>query len=118
MDRLVTCKIPVSDTILLNSLNLPGNPSKATEKDAVLTAAMMEKSKKVGEAQSELVENLLRTKIFEIFQSLFADQYSLYRGTKSHATSRFHAISKPSFHVMKGEIVTELSMILRKKRVS
>ena len=53
MDRLVTCKIPISDTILLNSLNLPDNPSKATEKDPVLTAAMMEKLKKAGEAPSE-----------------------------------------------------------------
>ena len=40
-DRLVTCKVPVSDPILLNSLNLPGNPNKATEKDPVLTLAMM-----------------------------------------------------------------------------
>ena len=31
-DRLVTCKVPVSDPILLNSLNLPGNPNKATER--------------------------------------------------------------------------------------
>ena len=48
-DRLVTCKVPVSDPILLNSLNLPGNPNKATEKDPVLTLAMMEKLKKAGE---------------------------------------------------------------------
>ena len=50
MNRLVTCKIPVSDTILLNLLNLPINPNKATEKDAVLTEALMEKSKNAGEA--------------------------------------------------------------------
>ena len=31
MDRPVTCKPPVSDSILLNSLNLPGNPNKVTE---------------------------------------------------------------------------------------
>ena len=30
-DRPVTCKPPVSDPILLNSLNLPGNPNKVTE---------------------------------------------------------------------------------------
>ena len=48
-DRLVTCKVPVSDPILLNLLNLPGNPNKATEKDPVLTIAMMEKLKKAGE---------------------------------------------------------------------
>ena len=30
MDKLVTCKIPVSHPVLLNLLNLPGNPSKAT----------------------------------------------------------------------------------------
>ena len=40
-DKLVTCKVPVSDLILLNSLNLPGNPNKATEGDPVLTLAMM-----------------------------------------------------------------------------
>ena len=39
------CKIPVSDPILPNSLDLPGNPNKAKEKDPVLTAAMMEKYK-------------------------------------------------------------------------
>ena len=50
MDRLVTCKIPVSDTILLNLLNLPINPKKATEKDAVLTEALMEKLKNAGKA--------------------------------------------------------------------
>ena len=93
VDRLVTCKIPVSDPILLNSLNLPGNPNKATEKDPVLTAAMMEKLKKACEARSELVENLLSTEIFEIPQSLSANQYSLYHGTKSHVTSQFRAIS-------------------------
>ena len=31
IDGLVTCKIPVSDPILLNSLNLSGNLNKATE---------------------------------------------------------------------------------------
>ena len=36
-DRLVTCKVPVSDPMLLNSLNLPVNPNKTTEKDPVLT---------------------------------------------------------------------------------
>ena len=45
MEMLVTCKIPVSDAILLNSLNLPGNPNNATERDAVLTVVMMEKIK-------------------------------------------------------------------------
>ena len=28
MDRPVTCKMPVSNPILLNQLNLPGNPNK------------------------------------------------------------------------------------------
>ena len=50
MDRLMTCKIPVSNPILLKSLNLPGNLNKTTEKDPVLTAAMMEKSKRAGES--------------------------------------------------------------------
>ena len=36
-DSLVTCKVPVSDPMLLNSLNLPVNPNKTTEKDPVLT---------------------------------------------------------------------------------
>ena len=94
-DRLVTCKVPVSDPILLNSLNLPGNPNKATEKDPVLTLAMMEKLKKASEARTKLVENLLRTEIFEIPQSLPANQYSLYHCTKLHVTSQFCTISKP-----------------------
>ena len=34
-DRLVTCKVPVNGPILLNSLNLLGNPNKATEKDPI-----------------------------------------------------------------------------------
>ena len=51
------------------SFNLPGNPNKVTEKAPVLTAVMMEKLKKAFEARSELVENLLCTEIFEIFQS-------------------------------------------------
>ena len=118
MDRLVTCKLPVKDPILLNSLNLPGNQSKATEKNPVLTAAMMEKLKKAGKARSELVENLLRIEIFETPQSLSANQYSLYHTTKSHLTTQFHAIFKPSFHITKSGIVIELSIILRKKRVS
>ena len=50
MDRHLTCKIPVSDTILLNSLNSNGNSNKTTEKDATLTAAMMEKLKNAGKA--------------------------------------------------------------------
>ena len=114
----MTCKVPVSDAILLNSLNLPGNLSKATEKDPILTLAMMEKLKKAGETRSELVENLLHTEIFRIPQSLSANQYSLYDGTKSHVTSQFRTISKPSFHSTKRRIVIELSMLLRKKRVS
>ena len=52
MDRLLTCKVLVRDPILLNLLNLPGNPNKAKEKDPVLTAAIMEKLKKAGEARS------------------------------------------------------------------
>ena len=86
-------KVLISDPILLNSLNLPGNPNKATEKDPVLTLAMMEKLKKAGETWSELVENLLHTKIFEIPQSLSANQYSLYHAMKSHVTSQFCTIS-------------------------
>ena len=117
-ERLVTCKVPVSDPILLNSLNLPSNPIKATEKDPVLTLAMMEKLMKAGETRSELVENLLHTEIFEVPQSLSVNQYSLYHGTKSHITSQFRTISKPSFHLTKSGIVIELSMLLRKKRVS
>ena len=50
MNRLVTCKIPVSDPILLNSLNLLGNPNKVTKKDPVLTSTIIEKLKKAGEA--------------------------------------------------------------------
>ena len=78
----------------------------------------MEKLKKAGEPQSELVENLLRTEIFEICQGLSANQYSLYHDTKSHVTSQFHAISRPPFHLTKGGIVTELSVLLHRKRVS
>ena len=78
----------------------------------------MEKLKKAGEAQKELVENLLRTEIFEICQSLSANQYSLYHNAKSHVTSQFHAISRPSFHVRKSRIVIELSVLLHRKRVS
>ena len=55
IDRFMTCKIPVSNPILLNSLNLSGHPNKATEKDPVLTAPMMDKLKKAGEARSEQV---------------------------------------------------------------
>ena len=58
-DRFVTCKVPVSDPILLNLLILPGNPNKATEKDPVLTLPMMDKLQKAGKTRSELVENLL-----------------------------------------------------------
>ena len=36
-DKLVMWKVPVSDPMLLNLFNLPGNPNKATEKDPVLT---------------------------------------------------------------------------------
>ena len=117
-DRLLTCKVPVSDPILMNSLNLPGNPNKATEKDPVLTLTMMEKLKKAGETRSELVGNLLRPEIFQIPRSLSANQYSLYHGTKSHLTSQFHAVTKRSPHGTKTGIVIELSMLLRKKRVS
>ena len=114
-NRLVTCKVPVSDPILLNSFSLPGNPSKATEKDPVLTLAMTEKLKKAGKTQSELVENLLRTEMFEIPQSLSANQYSLYHGTKSHLTSQFRLISKPSFHLTKSGILIELCFYVRKE---
>ena len=108
----MTCKIPVSDPILPNSLNLPGNPNKAKEKDPVLTAAMMEKLKKEGETRSELVEILLSTEIFGIPQSLSANQYSLYHGTKSYVASHFRAKSKPTFHETKSGIVIEFSILL------
>ena len=65
----MTCKIPVSDPILLNSLNLSGNPNKVTEKDPILTAVMTEKLKKAGEARSELVGNLLRTEILKFVKA-------------------------------------------------
>ena len=116
-ERLVTCKVPVNGPILLHSLNFPGNPNKATKKDPVLTLEM-EKLKKAGETRSELIENLLLIEIFEIPQSLSANPYSLYHGTKSHVTRQFCTISKPSFHLTKSGIVIELSMLLPKKRVS
>ena len=117
-DRFVTGKVPVSDPILLNLLNLPGNPNKATEKDLVLTLAIMEKSKKAGKTRSELVENLLCTEIFEIPQSLSANHYSLYHSVKLYVTSQCCTIPKPSFHLMRSGIVIELSMLVRKKRLS
>ena len=52
MDRLVTSKIPVRNPILLNLLNLRDSLNKATEKDPVLTAAMMEKLQKARKARS------------------------------------------------------------------
>ena len=107
----------VSDPMLLNLLNLPGNPNKATEEDLVLTLGMVEKSTKAGETRSELVENLLRTEIFETLQSLSANQYYLYHGTKSHVAIQFRTISKPSFLLTKSGIVIELLMLLRKKGV-
>ena len=73
---------------------------------------------KVGETRSELVENFLHTEIFEIPQSLSANQYPLSHSTKSHVTSQIHTISKPSFHLTKSGIVLELSMLLHKKKVS
>ena len=91
------CKVPVSDPILLNLFNLPGNPNKTTEKDPVLTLAIIEKLKKAGETRSELVENLLRSEIFEIPQNLSAKQYFLSNGTKLHVTREFRPISKLSF---------------------
>ena len=117
-DRLVTCKAPVTDTIFLSLLNLPANPNKASEKDPVLTLAMMEKLKKAGGKRSELAENFLHSQIFEIPQSLPENQYSLYHGRKSHVTSQFPTISKSSFHLTKSRILIELSMLLSKKRVS
>ena len=115
-DKLVTCKIPVSNPILLNLLNLPGNPNKATKKYSVLTAAVMEKLKKASKVQSELVQNLLRIEMFEICQSLPANQYSHY--LELHVTSQFQVISKASFHVTKSGIVIERSMLLHRKRRS
>ena len=117
-DRHVTWKVTVSDPILLNSFNLPSNPNKATEKDPLLPLAMMGKLNKAGETRSELVENLLLTEIFESPQSLSANQYFLYHGTKSQVTSHFRAISKPSFHGTKSGKVIEISILLRKKKVS
>ena len=78
----------------------------------------MENLKKAGETRSELLENLLCTEIFQIPQSLSANQYSLYHSTKPHVISQFRTISKSSFHLTKSGIVIELSMLLRKKRVS
>ena len=52
IDRLFVSKIPLSDPISWNLLNLPGNQNKATEKDRVLTAAIMEKLKR--QAKHEL----------------------------------------------------------------
>ena len=118
MDRLVTYKIPVSDPILLNSLNLPGNPNKATEKDPILTAAMMEKLKMAVESRRDLVANLLHTELFGICQSLSSNQHSLYDGKNSDVTKPFKSKPKPSFHVAKSGIVIELSMLFRKKRGS
>ena len=96
-DKLVMCKVPVIDPILLNLFNLLGNPNKATEKDPVLTLAMIEKLKKAGETRSKLVENLLCTEIFEIPQNLSAKQYSLSNGTKLHVKRQFRPIPKLSF---------------------
>ena len=87
------------------------------QKDLVVTLAIMEKLKKAGETRGEFVENLLRTEIFEIPQNLSANQYSLYHGTKSHVTSQFRTISKPSYHLTKSGIMIELSVLLRKKWV-
>ena len=48
---------------------------------------------------------MLRTEIFEIPQSLSANQYSHYHSTKSHVTSQFYTVSKPSFHLTKSGIL-------------
>ena len=68
-ENLVTCKVAVSDPILLNLFNLPGNPNKATEKDPVFTLAMIQKLKKALETGSKLIENLLRTEILKFLKN-------------------------------------------------
>ena len=47
----------------------------------------------------------MHSEIFEIPQSLSANQYSLYHSTKSHVTSQFYTVSKPSFHLTKSGIL-------------
>ena len=89
-----------------------------TKQQKKILLVIMENLEKAGETRSELLENLLCTEIFQIPQSLSANQYSLYHSTKPHVISQFRTISKSSFHLTKSGIVIELSMLLRKKRVS
>ena len=115
-NRLQSANIPISETISLNSYNLPGNYNGKSEDEPVMSAVMMAKFIEAGKNRRHLIENVLNTEVFGICQSLAQDQYSLYHGTKSNVISclvhTYEEVHVPS-DAMSGCVI-ELSMLLRK----
>ena len=116
MDRLMTCQIPVSDPILLNLLNLPGNPNKQSN------------WKRSCFDSSDVGEIWKVRRSTKWISWTFSAHWGIWNSSRlvckpivplsRHVTSQFRAISKPSFHVTKSRIAIELSMLLRMKECS
>ena len=81
--RLVSAELSINVTIPLNSYNLPGNYSKKSAYDPVITAVVMTKFVDAGKNRRYLVEDALKMDAFGIAQSLASDQFSLYHSAKS-----------------------------------
>ena len=81
--RLVSAELSINVTIPLNSYNLPGNYSKKSAYDPVITAVVMTKFVDAGKNRRYLVEDALKMDALGIAQSLASDQFSLYHGAKS-----------------------------------
>ena len=70
-------ELSINVTIPLSSYNLPGNCYKKSAYDPVMAAVMMTKFVDAGKNRRYPVEDVLKTDVFGIAQSLASDQFSL-----------------------------------------
>ena len=117
--RLVSAELSINVPIPLNSCNLPGNYSKKSAYDPVMTAVMMTKFVDAGKNRRHLVEDALNTEVFVIAQSLASDQFSLYHGTKSSTiASLIQTTDTRKVQPEASSCVIDLSMLLQRKQPS
>ena len=120
-DRLVSRKVPISETIKSNNIEIWNHNDKAEKVQFLPAKSVLKQMNSACEYRKELAEELFENEIFNIPHSLFVDGKSgieMYHGAKSEITKRFNssrAVVQPFDGESKSAIVIEMSPLVKSK---
>ena len=117
-DRLVTCKVPITQKITLNHFVLPGDEKSKKPRGSIvdkrLTQPFLVKLRAAIQCRRDHAKMLFKTEIFGASQCLSINSTTMYHGTKSSILQKIPECNTPEHHSAPSAIIIDLSAILRR----